>query len=360
MYEDIEATVRRAIGVPAALKIKARYNEQADIKRPLLEKYVDPENDPNFRAYVFIDLLFRNDCVPGRWPRLETTDRDIRNNFRALCSEVLTASANGWGYTQTFNPQVEGGAGKPMLIHSFSIFKSVRADDVDWQPFYLAEGFGEGMVLARPALRLLQSPLAIQNLLLSTGLISQAKCPSASPVGFVINAPLWNLFGMAARDIQFPNDQAQTARVREQGIPSGANNRAFAVELEASTPGQIIENTLGTGECSNYNEIVLLGTSTWFNTKIKPTGIFVKVARKLGQLCLVDAMLDQDWMGEAEKQQMRFYHGNQLIDAIKVCSRDFDLPIVPVLDNAMEDRATDRVFATTFAGLRIRDDWKEG
>ncbi|MGC1547584.1 MAG: hypothetical protein WA777_03575 [Rhodanobacter sp.] len=360
MYEDIEATIRRVIGVPAALKIKEQYNDQRVAKQALLEKYVDTEHDPNFRAYVFIDILFRNDCISSRWPSLETTDRDIRNNFRALCTEVLTATANGWGYEQTFNPQVAGGAGKPMLIHSFSIFKSVRRDDVGWQPFYLAEGFGADMVLARPALRLLQSPLAIQNLLLSTGLISQAKYPSASPVGFVINAPLWNLFGMAPRDIQFPNDQAQTARVREQGIPTGANNRAFAEELEASTPTQLIANTLGAGGCDRYNEIVLLGTSTWFNTKLKPTGIFVKVAQKLDRLYLVDAMLDQDWMGQAEKLQMRFYPDNQLIDAIKVCSRAFDLPIVPVLDNAMVDLATDHDFAITFAGLTIRNDWKDG
>jgi hypothetical protein len=205
---------------------------------------------------------------------------------------------------------------------------------------------------------MLNDPLCVQNLPLSTSLIGHDKCATASPVGYIINVPVWNLFGLAPKDIQFPNDEMMKAKQTGAvytGIQARENNQSLAAALQAyPSPSTLVDKTVGTGGESNYNELVLLGTSALFSTKIKVTGIYVKVATKASKLCIVDASLG-GWLGD---ETARFYKDNKVVQGIRTCSTKHNLPVVAVIDEQMQGRATDMQFDQAFANLTVRKDWK--
>jgi hypothetical protein len=350
------AAVESTCGL-AARKIVAQHLRQATItKRNLLNQVLaDADNDIN-RAYLIIEVLASPTYVRTLWPTMRISDRDVRNKLRMLCPDFNNVSVSGWGYRCTYNPGVGSSQTLPMLVHGFGVQKEVDTTDVGWTPFIIGPGFTPGKSIASPVRRSLQNPGVISNLVLSCSLLSNVKCSTASPIGWILNAPVWNIFGFAPRDLQFSNDTARTMSAIEQakGIGKERNNMALTHAYGSyTTLAPVIAQTLGTGGESQYNEVVVLGKSKLFNTTARVTGIFVKVCTHAGAQYLVDAIGPDLY----EIPGLGFYQDGNVISAVRTCSGTYNLPIVPVVDQTMADRRTNRLFATTFNGMTIANGW---
>jgi hypothetical protein len=359
MYIALLTLIGNVCGIAAKEVVRAQLRVNGVARAALLREHVDGERNMLKKAYLLIDILFMPTFVRAIWPHMTVTERDLRNRLRTACPDFNNASASGWGFQRTYNPRTHADPSLPMLLHGFGLNKEVLADDPGWQRFRTGPSATAGKMMVRPALRSMQNPNVIENLVLSCSLVSNAKCSTASPVGFILNAPCWNIFGLAPRDIQFANDTAATmnALTQSRGIGLGRNNLSLsAAHEDYTTLAALIAETTGLGGDSHYNEIVVLGTSRLYLCKTQATGLFVKVASVQGRDCLVDSALS---MGMEELDRtLRFYHDRQVIDAIIACSNTFNLPVVPIRDPAMQDRATDIDFVTTFATCRVQRDWQ--
>ncbi|WP_028206207.1 hypothetical protein [Paraburkholderia nodosa] len=350
------AAVESTCGL-AARKIVAEHLRRANVaRRNLLNQVLAGVDTDINRAYLIIEVLASTTYTRTLWPTMRISDRDVRNKLRMLCPDFSNVSVSGWGYRCTYNPGVAHSQTLPMLVHGFGVQKEVDTADPGWAPFITSPGSAAGKSIASPVRRSLQDPRVISNLVLSCSLLSNVKCSTASPIGWILNAPVWNIFGFAPRDLQFPNDTARTMSAIEQakGISKARNNMALTHAYGSyTTLAPVIAQTQGTGGESQYNEVVVLGTSKLFNTTATVTGIFVKVCTHMGQQYLVDAigpdLYDIPGLG--------FYQGDDVINAVRTCSPRYNLPIVPVVDQTMADRRTDRLFATTFNGMVIANGW---
>lgn len=345
----------------AARRLVAQQLSRATLaqKNTLTQVLTDSASDLQ-RAYLIMEVLARPNYVRTLWPHMNLTERDVRNKLRQLCPDFTNAEVSGWGYRNTYNPSVPHGEAFPMLVHGFGAQKEVASDDAGWADYVIGEGSAPNRVIAKPVLRSLSNPATISSLVLSCSLLSGAKCSTASPLGWIINAPVWNIFGFAPRDIQFPNDNARTMNgiAQAQGIAKGQNNMALKHAWQSyANLAQVITQTQGTGGESHYNEIVVLGTSRLFNTTTTVTGIFIKVCVHQGHQYLVDAidpeLYDIPGLGDV----MGFYSDNRIIDAINLCARTYNLPIVPVVDDKLQGLRTGHRFDVVFNGLTIRNNW---
>ena len=356
------AAVENVCGLAARRIVAEHLRRAPPIKLNLIDQVLSGIDTDIRLAYLIIDVLASPSYVRSLWPTTTIDARDVRNKFRSLCPDTQNASVSGWGYRCTYNPKLDHGRAFPLLVHAFGAQKEVSSTDAGWSPFFIGDGSAPGKSIARPVLRSLANPGTIVHLVLSCSLLSTAKCSTASPIGWVLNAPVWNIYGFAPRDIQFPNDNARKMGSLEQakGIGRARNNLALIQAYDAYPDLQgLINQTEGTGSDSGYNEIVVLGTSKLFGTVTTVTGIFVKVCNYHGANYLVDA-LDPSLYGiEGLGERSSFYKDDSVIDAVKTCARTHGLPIVPIVDQHrdMLDRRTERLFDETFAGLTIASRW---
>lgn len=371
MFDQLElaehAQARWALGAVenvcglAARRLVAQRLSRATLaqKNTLTQVLTDSASDLQ-RAYLIMDVLARPDYVRSLWPHMNLSERDVRNKLRNLCPDFNNAEVSGWGYRCTYNPLVPHGETFPMLVHGFGAQKEVASDDAGWADYVIGEGSAPNRAIAKPVLRSLSNPATISSLVLSCSLLSSTKCSTASPLGWIINAPVWNIFGFAPRDIQFPNDNARTMNGIDQarGIAKGQNNMALKHALHSyPNLAQVITQTQGTGGESHYNEIVVLGTSRLFSTATTVTGIFIKVCVHQGHQYLVDAidpeLYDVPGLGDV----MGFYSDDRVINAITHCARTYNLPIVPVVDDKLQGLRTGHRFDVVFNGLTVRNNW---
>ncbi|MFU6378260.1 hypothetical protein ACM792_24000 [Metapseudomonas otitidis] len=351
------AAVEGVCGLAARKLMADKLRQASPIQQNLIQNTLASANNDTERAYLLIETLLTPTYVRTLWPHMTLSERDVRNKLRALLPNLHNATVGGWGYSCTYNPILGAGTTLPMLVHAFSVQKEVDATDGGWTPYVSGPGLTPNKRTARPVLRSLDDPLAVVNLVLSCSLLSNTKCSTASPVGWVINAPVWNIFGFAPRDVQFPNDSARHMGALQQakGITKGPNNLALTHAYDSyPSLAQIITQTHGQGGESHYNEIVVLGRSQLLHTDITVTGIFVKVCTHNGSLHLVDA-IEPGMYGYLSN--LAFYANDQVIDAIRTCAQTHHLPIVPLLDPSMQDLRTDRLFTDTFHGLTVTNDW---
>lgn len=354
MYDAIFPVIQQACGVAAAEVVRGQFDLMRYARLGLLQRYLTPEHNPMRRAYVLMEIVYSPSFAPTLPPHSVIQERDLRNLLRRVCPNMMNATVRGWGYRQTFNPAAQSGNTLPMLVHSFGLTKQVAAADAGWAPFYAGPGQAPNTVMARPVLRSLHGngPQNIAGLLLSCSLISETKCATAAPAGFVLNAPCWNIFALAPKDMQFANDAGMGAQAQAVGALAGANHLALPAAHDAyPTLASLIAATAG-GE--RYNEIVVLGRSAYYLTQVRATGIFVKVAMVGGVRHLVDYILPQ---GIPELDILSLYHDDVVINAMRACSLAHRLPIVPVVDANLRNRATDRPFAAAFAGCTINATW---
>ena len=358
MYEVQLVLIGEICGIAGREVVRAQYAINRMARAALLLQHVAGERNMFKKAYLLIDILFSATFVRTIWPHTVVTERDVRNRLRMACPDLRISSAAGWGYYRTYNPRTGAGPTLPILLHGFGLNKQVDSNDQGWLPYRTGVGSVQEEMTVRPALRSMNNPLFISNLVLSCSLISSAKCSTAAPIGFILNAPCWNIFGLAPRDIQFANDRAVAMGplAQAKGIHSSRNNLSLGhAHEEYSTLAALIAQTEGQGGDSHYNEIVVLGRSRLYLCETEATGLFVKVAHVLGRDFLVDSALSSG--SDELDQQMRFYHDRNVINAMIACSNAFNLPIVPVRDPTMQERATDLDFLATFAACRIETAW---
>jgi len=352
--QDLES-VRAVCGTAAKMLAAAQMPlPQAKLER--LNRELQGEVDVMRRVYIILEMIFSPMYVRSVWPHTRITLIDIGNRLRALVPNFTRTAVGCWGYDQTYNPAENRGPTLPMLVHAFSLNKEVDETDQAWADYVVGAAFAPGKVTARPALRSLTDPAAIQHLVLSCSVISNGKCATASPLGWILNAPAWNIFGFGTNDLNFANDQARTMERGPQALgmegvqAAHARHPTFASLIAATNNGL-------TGD-SGYNEIVVVGKSKMHHTVAKVTGIFVKVAEHEMVRYVVDAgVTTGNYMQDS---QICFYAGGleaPMMVGIRDCAAQFNLPLVPILDNRMLDRRTTVTFAELAAGLTVRNNW---
>jgi hypothetical protein len=358
MYEVTLNTIGSVCGIAAREVVRGQYGFTGAARTALLREHVDEERNKLKKAYLLIDILFSPTFRRDIWAHSTVTEREVRNRLRTACPDFENASACGWGYRRTYNPSINADPTLPILLHGFGLNKEVARNDANWQPYHVSDSWRPENRIVRPALRTLATPNGMRDLVLSCSLISSAKCSTAAPLGFILNAPCWNIFALAPTDMQFPNDQAVGMEriAQARGAGHGRNNMSLAAAHQMyTTLAALIAETEGMGGDSSYNEVVVLGTSRLYMSTIKATGIFVKVARVAGRDYLVDSAEASE---DADvDNSTRFYADPRMIPAIINCSNTNNLPIVPIRDPAMENRVTGLNFQTTFAGCQTRLDW---
>lgn len=355
------ATIETACGVMARQVTATRLGAVGAAEIERLQRNLAGEADPLRRAWLTMEALLSTSNVRTLWPHTDVTPVDLRNRFRSVSPQHGVASAGGWGFDKTFNPKANSGATLPMLVHSFGLNKAVPIGDQGWLPYRVAAGFG-GDMTCRPALRSLADPTQTANLVLSCSLISTPKCSTTMPVGFVLNAPVWNIFGFAPKDIQFANDTARTMTPIDQarGITAGPNNLTLTDALRRyPTLASLVSATNNRGGDVHYNEIVVVGTSKLHGSKVAVTGIFVKIARHMGADYVVDTAIRMDDDDEYNSQTC-FYHDGldgDVATAIRACSLNRDIPLVPIRDDTMVDRRSTITWNQLSAGRTVRNGW---
>ena len=285
----------------------------------------------------------------------KTSSKKADTDLRNLLSTSINKSTRTreWGFDRTFNPKVQGGDGLPVLVHAFSAAKQV---EIGSKLYTALEAHidrtlqaQEGSVMVRPYFALLANPNTLQRITTSCSLISlqqnNKKFPTISPLGFIVNAPCWNIWAFNKSDLNVGNDAMGGKSPIElaQGHTSDDAAKDSQKRLHGTRPAELITQTVGVKGCDKYNEVALLGTSL-FNTKIEVTGIFVKYNNKEGEARLVETMSPEvaAWMPEKT-----FYTGT-LIDAVRLCAKTHNLPIVPIEDDSDDLFASEKTLASIF------------
>ncbi|MFQ5559592.1 MAG: hypothetical protein ACE5FU_03265 [Nitrospinota bacterium] len=359
--EPVYSTFLKNCGLAAAEFLEERFSMVSPIDRGLLgistNKLQQGGADGLTCAWHFASVVF-NKRDMGETMCLKKQGRDLQSLIKSV--QQMCTNIRGWGFKTTFNPLVPGGEGLPLLVHGFSsaVYKDLTKPALG-RVFkdYTIEGFPkpQGLTLCRAYGPVLKDPNSVTQFNPSCSLITSKCCPTATPVGYIVNAPVWNIHAIHSKDLQIKNDDSlqNTPLKLAMGYTPGKDQPSLKKGLRETSPQKIIQDTIKKAGFDKYNEIALLGTSL-YNTTLKATGIFVKV-KENGRLVETNpGFLRTDRM----MRNMSFWETDDLMKQIQICAKSKSLPIVPIVDKSElafpSDRTLDNLLTVTGGKLLTR------
>jgi len=161
----------------------------------------------------------------------------------------------------------------------------------------------------------LHNPNVIRHNIISSSVISEAKHSTYYPFGFIMRVPPECIYITSPKDVSVKN--------RTSDIIFELNDKKRGAIL---SPQQILDQTTGADADTGYNEIVIVGTSPE-GKQVDVIGLFVKTDG-MGNLYMRPGKAGEPYVN-AEVQKL-----------IAECSRQHNLPIVPIADTSSDPSVT--------------------
>lgn len=161
----------------------------------------------------------------------------------------------------------------------------------------------------------LADPNIIRQNIISSSVISHTRHSTYYPIGFIMRVPPECIYITSPVDVSVKN--------RTPDILFELQDKGQRTALTIQTPDEVLAATSGVQGSTGYNEIVVVGTAPE-GKQVEVTGIFVKtdpngnlfVSRNLSTQVADTAA----WLTPKS------------VELISRCARNFNLPIVPIID----------------------------
>lgn len=162
----------------------------------------------------------------------------------------------------------------------------------------------------------LGNPNILRHNIISSSVINQTKHATYYPFGFIMRVPAECIYITSSSDVGVAN--------RTADILGELESKQQMQQSKIRSPQKILANTTGHNSDTGYNEVVVVGTSPE-GKQVDVIGIFVKTDAN-GNVFMRNGAVSKDTTGP--------YVNDEIQKLISKCARDFQLPIVPLVDTS--------------------------